>query len=95
MGDAGGELAERSKLLGLHQAVLGGAQILQRSCEFPGAGLDILEQPGILDRDRRLGRERLDQINGISGKAPGIRRRTTRRPTMSSPRNSGATNRAR
>ena len=34
VGDAGGQLAERGELLGLHQTVLRGAQILQRLRQF-------------------------------------------------------------
>ena len=41
MRDAGGELAERGELLRLHQAILGGAQILQRCGEFARACLHL------------------------------------------------------
>jgi hypothetical protein len=43
MGDTGGQLAERGELLGLHQAILRGAQIVQRFCQFAGAPLLGLE----------------------------------------------------
>ena len=42
---------------------------VRRSCQrlrqFAGAGFDTFEQPRILDRQRRLRRERLDQIDGV------------------------------
>src|SRR6185295_15707723 len=52
--DARGQLAERSKLLGLYQAVLGRLQLLKRSRELPGASLDAFEQADVLDGDRSL-----------------------------------------
>ena len=52
--DAGGQLPERGELLRLHQAVLRGAQLLQRLRQFARAGLDVFKQPHILDRDRGL-----------------------------------------
>ena len=39
--DAGGQLAERGELLGLHQAVLRGAQVFQRLRQFARAGLTL------------------------------------------------------
>ena len=56
--DAGGQLAERGQLLGLDKAVLRGSQILQRR-------FHIVEQARILDRQRRLRRESLHQVDGI------------------------------
>ena len=41
MRDAGGELAERGELLGLDQAVLRGAQILERLRQFARARLHL------------------------------------------------------
>ena len=52
--DAGGELTERGELLCLHQAVLRGAQILQRLRQFARAGLHAFKQAHILDCDRGL-----------------------------------------
>ena len=52
--DAGGQLAERGELLGLHQAVLGGPQIFQRLCQFARARFDAFKKANVLDRDRRL-----------------------------------------
>jgi hypothetical protein len=52
--DAGGELAERGELLGLHQAILRGAQFVERSDKLFGAFLHLLEQPDILDGDHGL-----------------------------------------
>src|SRR5450755_3707969 len=50
----GCQLAERGELLGLHQAILRGPQVLQRLRQFTRAGLNTLEQPHILYRDDRL-----------------------------------------
>ena len=61
--DAGGELAERSKLLGLHQAVLRGAQVFERKRQFPGALLHLFEQPHVLDGDDGLVGEGLHQFD--------------------------------
>ena len=52
--DAGGQLTERGELLGLDQAVLRGAQVLQRLRQFARAGLNAFEQAHVLDRNRRL-----------------------------------------
>ena len=52
--DAGGELAERGQLFGLHQTVLRGAEVVQRGGKLLGARLHLVEQPHILDRDHRL-----------------------------------------
>ena len=65
--DAGGELAERGELLGLDQAILRGAQILERVRQLSGALLHLLEQPHVLDRDRGLvgkGRDKFDLLLG-------------------------------
>ena len=59
VGDAGGELAERGELLGLHQAVLRGPQFLQRLRQFGGALLDFL-----FEADRRLLLFRHELIEG-------------------------------
>ena len=47
--DAGGELTKRGELLRLHQAVLRGAQVLQRCGQFARAGFHAFEQAHILD----------------------------------------------
>lgn len=52
--DAGSELAEGCKLLGLHQAVLGGAQFIDGFGQFAGASLNLLEQADVAERDHRL-----------------------------------------
>ena len=70
MRDAGGQLAKRGELLGLHQAVLRGPQVLQRLRQFAGAGLHALEQPHVLDRDRRLVGEGRDQLDLLVGERP-------------------------
>ena len=41
--DASGQLAERGELLRLDEAVLGGAQVLQRFRQFAGAGFHVFE----------------------------------------------------
>ena len=61
MRDTGGQLAERGELLRLDQAVL-------RSPQIPNSqrtGFNIFEQARVLDRQHRLRRERLDQVDGI------------------------------
>ena len=51
VGDAGGELAERRRLLALDQPVLRGAQVLRAIGQLAGA---LVEQADITDRNRRL-----------------------------------------
>ena len=48
VGDAGGELAERSHLLGLQQTGLCDLQVAQRRFGGVASGADFAEQPGIL-----------------------------------------------
>ena len=55
--DAGGELTERGELFGLHQAVLCGAQVLQRFRQFAGAGLHIFEQVARFQSRSQPGRQ--------------------------------------
>src|SRR5579883_1973800 len=61
MSDACGELAERSKLFGLDQAVLRGAKVVQGTLELARLGLYFLEQADIAERDHRLIGEGLEQ----------------------------------
>src|SRR5262249_51230206 len=63
VGDAGGELAEGSQLLGLDQAALRGAQVIEGLRELAGARLDLLEQAHVLDRDDGLVGERCHQFD--------------------------------
>ena len=75
--DAGGELAERGELLRLHQAILGGAQILKRRGQFARARLDLVEQPHVLDRDDSLVgecRDQLDLLVGERARFPALQR---------------------
>ena len=72
VGDAGGELTEGGEFLGLHQAVLRGAQFVQRGRQLPGACLYLIEQPYILDRDHRLVGEGLEQLDVFFGKSAGL-----------------------
>ena len=68
MRDTGGELTERGELLRLDQAVLRGAQILQRCGKFARAGLDAFEQAHILDCNRGLVSEGRDQLDLLISK---------------------------
>ena len=70
VGDAGGELAERGQLLGLHQAILRGAEIFEGQRELPGALLHLLEQANVLDRDRCLVGKRGHKFDLLLGKRP-------------------------
>ena len=70
MRDASGELTERGELLRLHEAVLCGAQILQRLGQFACAGLNTFEQAHILDCDRRLVGESRDKLDLLVGERP-------------------------
>ena len=63
MRDACGELAERSEFFGLHQAILRGAQIVERLRQFPRALLNLFEQAHIGDGDDRLVGEGCDQFD--------------------------------
>ena len=63
MGDAGGELAERSELFGLHQPILRGAQIFQRKRQLLSPFLNLLEQLHIRYRDDGLVGENFDGLN--------------------------------
>ena len=62
--DASGQLTERGELLCLDQAVLRGAQILQRLRQFARASFHAFEQARILDRHHRLVGKGLQQIDG-------------------------------
>ena len=73
--DAGGELAERGELLRLHQAVLRGAQILQRLRQFARAGLHAFEQAHILDCNCGLVSERRCQLDLFIGERAHFRAR--------------------
>ena len=53
MCNARGELAERGQLFGLDEAVLRGAEIIER-CEVPACAPAPLEQSNILDGDDGL-----------------------------------------
>jgi hypothetical protein len=56
--DAGGELAERGELLGLHQAVLRGAQVVERLRQLPRCAPAPRRTGGVLDGDHGLVGER-------------------------------------
>ncbi len=61
--DAGGELAERGKLFGLHQAILRGAQFVERCGELFRARLYLIEQPHVFNSDNGLVGEGLNQFD--------------------------------
>ncbi len=63
MRDTRRELAKGSQLLGLHETVLRGTQIIEGLREFPGARLYGIEQLDIADRDRCLVGERCRQFD--------------------------------
>ena len=72
VGDTGGQLAERSKLLGLHQAILRGTQFFQRLAEIVGTLAQFVKQPRVLDGDDRLRGEIFHQCNLLFRKWPHI-----------------------
>ena len=61
--DAGGQLAERGEFLGLDEAVLRGAQVVERPRQLVGPRLHFIEQADILDRDAGLVGEGFDQLD--------------------------------
>jgi len=63
MGDASGELAERGQLLGLHQAILRGAEFVDQGGELIRSRLHLVEQPHIFNRDHGLVGEAGDKFN--------------------------------
>ena len=71
--DTGGELTKRGELLRLHQAVLCGAQVLQRFRQFAGAGFHAFKQPHVLDRNRGLVGERSQELDLFVGERPRLR----------------------
>ena len=73
MRDASGELTKRGKLLRLDQAVLRGAQVLQRCGKLTRAGLHAFEQTNILDRNRRLVGKGRDQLDLLVSERPHFR----------------------
>ena len=74
MRDAGGELAERGQLLGLHQAILRGAEIVERLRQLARARLHLLEQLDVLDRDHGLIGEGVAQLDLLVGERTGLPR---------------------
>ena len=70
MGNAGGELAERCKLFGLHQAILRGTQFVQRLRQIIRALAQFVEQPRVLDGDHGLGGEVLHQRDLLVAEGP-------------------------
>ena len=68
--DAGGELTERGELLRLDEAVLRGAQILQRCGQLARTSLHAFEQTNILNRNRRLVSKCCNQLNLLVSEWP-------------------------
>ena len=68
--DPSGQLTKRGKLLRLDKAVLRGSQIFQRLRQLARTILFGLEQPYVLDSDRRLIRERGDQLDLLVSEWP-------------------------
>ena len=77
MRDAGGELTERGELLRLDEAVLRGAEVLQRLRQFARTGLNAFEQAHVLDCNRGLVSERRCQLNLFIGEWAHFRARQT------------------
>jgi hypothetical protein len=71
--DAGGELAERGELFGLNQAILRGAQILQRGGQLARARLHAVKQPHVLDCDCRLVSKGCNQLDLLIREWPHVR----------------------
>src|SRR5437763_9387852 len=67
MGNAGGELAQRSHLLGMNQIGLRLFQLLVRYPQVALAPALLLEQLGIAHGERRLSGESLDQTDDLLG----------------------------
>ena len=78
--DAGGQLAKRGELFRLHQPFLCGAKFLQRSRKFARSGLHVLEKAGVLDRDDRLCREGLEEVDHAWRELAGILAPYDKRP---------------
>ena len=78
--DAGGELAERGEFLGLHQAVLRGAQFVERCDSSLVRACTSSNSRDILDRDHRLVGEGLQQLDVMVGERAGLDRASLRSP---------------
>ena len=72
MRNAGGELAERSELLGLHQAILRGAEVVERLRQVVGALAQFLQQPRIFDRDHSLLGKIAQEFDLLVAKQPNL-----------------------
>jgi hypothetical protein len=70
VGNARGELAKGCQLLGLNQAILRGAQVVEGSREFFRSSLNFVEQADVLDGDHGLVRKGRDQFNLLVSKRP-------------------------
>src|SRR5262249_38167821 len=73
--NARGELTKRGQFLRLHQAVLCGAQVLQRGDQFARAGFHAVEEADILNRDCSLVSESRRQLDLFLGKWTDLRAR--------------------
>jgi len=70
VGNARRELAERRQLLGLHQPILRGAQVVEGSREFFRSSLNFVEQSHVFDGDHGLVGKGCDQFNLLVSKRP-------------------------
>ena len=96
MGDAGGELAERSQLLGLHQAVLRGAQIVERQRQLLGALLHLVRTAARSRSRSRPGRQRSGpDRSGAGVNGPGSDLPSSSTPSTAPSRISGTASTAR
>ena len=66
--DARHQPSQRGQLFGLYEAVLRGAEILERLRQLPCALLDLGEQPRVLDGDHRLTGEGFQELDLRLGK---------------------------
>ncbi len=66
--DARHQPSQRGQLFGLYEAVLRGAEILERLRQLPRALLDLGEQPRVLDGDDRLTGEGFQELDLRLGK---------------------------
>ena len=92
MSDARHQPSQRGQLLGLHETVLRGAEILERLRQLPRALLHLGEQPRVLDGDDRLTGEGFQETRPAPwGNNCGSSRMTAMAPIATSSRNIGTT----
>ena len=87
--DAGGQLTERGQLLRLDQAVLRGAQILQRLRQFAGTASTFSNRRAFSIATTDWSAKVCIRSIVDCGNSPGVLRRTTSAPTICSGRSRG------